>query len=42
MGASGLNATEEGDNHHLEMMIEYCLDIERVVEDFNKNMPWFE
>ena len=43
MGASGLHIEEndDPDEHHLETMIEFCLDIQKIVEAFNKEMLWF-
>ena len=43
MGASGLHIEENDDpeEHHLETMIEFCLDIQKIVEAFNKEMLWF-
>ena len=29
------------ENAHLETMIDFCLDIQKVVEDFSQNMLWF-
>lgn len=44
MGASGLNLnlSEADDEHHLETMIEFCLDIQKAVEAFSDNMVWFQ
>ena len=45
MGASGLSIKEkdsDDEEHHLETMIEFCLDITKAVEAFSQNMVWFE
>ena len=43
MGASGLNSNDSDSNeHHLEQMIEFCLDIQKTVEAFSENMVWFK
>ena len=48
MGASGLQIDDGtgGDreihpNAHLETMIDFCIEIQKVVEEFSRNMLWF-
>ena len=48
MGASGLQIDdgtgadrEIHPNAHLETMIDFCIEIQKVVEEFSRNMLWF-
>ena len=41
MGASGLRETSDEDTAHLETLIDFCVDIQNVVESFNKDLLWF-
>ena len=39
--ASNRHSLEKKSHNHLESMIDFCLDIQKVVEDFNANLLWF-
>ena len=49
MGASGLQIDDgtggdreiQNPNAHLETMIDFCIEIQKVVEEFSRNMLWF-